>query len=211
MLEGGSIHVDGEGHAADDRAVPAQPESQPVPDSRLDIERHLRDHLGVERVVWLGAGVVDDETSGHVDNLACFVRPGVVVLTWTDDPTDPQHAVSVDARRRLDAAGFDVHVLPSPGPLLMTAEEAAGIDEVPGTKPRSAGDRLAGSYVNFYVANGSVIVPLLDPRRDDEALATIATLFSGREVVGVPAREILLGGGNIHCITQQVPSRTLGS
>ena len=82
---------------------------------------------------------------------------------------------------------------------------------VTGTKPRSAGDRLAGSYVNFYVANRGVIVPLLDPRCDDEAIADPRRPVRGREVVGVPAREILLGGGNIHCITQQVPSRTLRS
>jgi len=210
VLEGGSIHVDGEGTLLTTEECLLNPNRNPGL-SRIDIERHVRDHLGVERIVWLGAGVVDDETSGHVDNLACFVRPGVVVLTWTDDTSDPQHAVSVDARRRLDAAGFDVQLLPSPGPLFMTADEAAGIDRVPGTKPRSARERLAGSYVNFYVANGGVIVPLLDPRHDEEAVATLATLFPGRAVAGVPAREILLGGGDIHCITQQVPSRTLGS
>ncbi len=208
VLEGGSIDVDGEGTVLTTEQCLLNPNRNPSL-SRAEIERGLRDHLGIDRVVWLGDGVVDDETSGHIDNLACFVRPGVVVLTWTDDPSDPQHAVSLDARRRLDAAGFDVRLLPSPGPLFMTAEEAAGIEVVPGTKPRAAGDRLAGSYVNFYVANGAVVVPLLDERHDDEALETVGGLFPDRAVVGVPAREILLGGGNIHCITQQVPSRTL--
>jgi agmatine deiminase len=208
VLEGGSIDVDGEGTVLTTEQCLLNPNRNSSL-SRAEIERGLRDHLGIERVIWLGDGVVDDETSGHVDNLACFVRPGVVVLTWTDDPSDPQHAVSLDARRRLDAAGCDVRLLPSPGPLFMTAEEAAGIEVAPGTKPRAAGDRLAGSYVNFYVANGAVVVPLLDERHDDEALETIGALFPDRSVVGVPAREILLGGGNIHCITQQVPSRTL--
>jgi len=208
VLEGGSIHVDGERTVLTTEQCLLNPNRNPSL-SRGDIERHLHDHLGTERVIWLGDGVIDDETSGHIDNLACFVRPGVVVLTWTDDPGDPQHAVSLDARKRLDAAGLDVRLLPSPGPLFMTAEEAAGIDLVPGTKPRAAGDRLAGSYVNFSIANGSVVVPLIDERHDDEALATIGTLFPDRAVVGVRAREILLGGGNIHCITQQVPSRTL--
>ena len=208
VLEGGSIDVDGEGTVLTTEQCLLNPNRNPSL-SRADIERHLRDHLGIERVVWLGDGVVNDETSGHIDNLACFVRPGVVALTWTDERSDPQHAVSLDARRRLDTAALDVRLLPSPGPLFMTAEEAAGVEVVSGTKPRAAGDRLAGSYVNFYVANGAVVVPLLDERHDDEALETIAALFPDRAVVGIPAREILLGGGNIHCITQQVPSRTL--
>ena len=208
VLEGGSIDVDGEGNLLSTEQCLLNPNRNSSL-SRAEIERGLRDLLGIERVVWLGNGVVDDETSGHVDNLACFVRPGVVALTWTDDRSDPQHAVSLDARRRLDTAGLDVRLLPSPGPLFMTAEEAAGIEIAPGTKPRAGGDRLAGSYVNFYVANGAVVVPLLDERHDDEAIETIATLFPGRVVVGIPAREILLGGGNIHCITQQVPSRSL--
>ena len=95
--------------------------------------------------------------------------------------------------------------LPAPGPLTATDEEAAGVDVVEGTQPRRGGDRLAASYVNFYLANSRVVYPLLDPARDEEAGAIIAAAFPDREAVGVPAREILLGGGNIHCITQQVP------
>ncbi|HMK10237.1 MAG TPA: agmatine deiminase [Acidimicrobiales bacterium] len=208
VLEGGSIEVDGEGTVLTTEQCLLNPNRNPSL-SRADIEHELREHLGVERVVWLGDGVVDDETSGHIDNLARFVRAGVVALTWTDDDDDPQHTVSFDARRRLEASGLDVRLVPSPGPLFMTAEEAAGVAVVPGTKVRAAGDRLAGSYANFYVANGAVIVPLLDERHDDAALAILGDLFPDRPVVGVPAREILLGGGNIHCITQQVPSRTL--
>jgi agmatine deiminase len=139
------------------------------------------------------------------------VRPGVVALTWTDDEHDPQHAISWDARRRLEAAtdahgrSLEVHLLPQPGPLFMTEAEARGRDHVDGTLPRPAGDRMAASYVNFYVADDRVILPLLDERRDDDAAQAVEALFPGRRVVGVPAREILLGGGNIHCITQQVP------
>ena len=205
VLEGGSIEVDGEGTVLTTEQCLLNPNRNPSL-SREDIERELREHLGVERVLWLGEGVVDDETSGHIDNLARFVRPGVVALTWTDDTADPQHAVSLDARRRLEAAGLDVCVVPSPGPLFMTAEESAGVEVVPGTKRRSAGDRLAGSYINFYIANGAVVAPLLDERVDDTALGVLGDLFPDRSVVGVPAREILLGGGNIHCITQQVPA-----
>jgi agmatine deiminase len=168
--------------------------------------------LGVSTIVWLGKGVFNDETDGHVDNLACFVRPGVVCLAWTDNRRDPQHAISVDAWERLhdarDARGrpFKVHKIPTPGPLAMTAREARGVERRRGSAPRRAGQRLAGSYVNFYVANGGIVMPLLDPRRDRAAAALLKRLFPRRRVVGVAAREILLGGGNIHCITQQVPA-----
>jgi agmatine deiminase len=93
-----------------------------------------------------------------------------------------------------------------PGPLRTTRAEAAGVVTGTGAKPRSSGERLAASYVNFYIANGGVVVPLLDPRTDRAALAKIRRMFPARKVVGVPAREILLGGGNIHCITQQIPA-----
>jgi agmatine deiminase len=166
--------------------------------------------------VWLGDGVWNDETDGHIDNLACFIRPGEIALTWTDDPRDPQHRISREALERLmeqrDARGrrFKVHKLPSPGPLYMSRGEAAGVLTRAGARPRHARARLAGSYVNFYIANGGVVCPLLDERHDARVLAQLRRLFPGRQVVGVPAREILLGGGNIHCITQQIPlARTL--
>jgi agmatine deiminase len=210
VLEGGSIHVDGEGTLVTTEQCLLNPNRNPD-HSRTSIEGVLHDHLGVERIVWLGKGVHNDETSGHVDNLVCFARPGVVLLTWTDDPSDPQHAVSLDARRRLDATvdakgrPFEVHLLPSPGPLFTAPEETDDIDPAPGTIPRTTGNRLAGSYVNAYLTTHGVVVPLLDPAHDDEALDVYRQVFPERDIVGVEAREILLGGGNIHCITQQVP------
>jgi agmatine deiminase len=142
------------------------------------------------------------------------VRPGEVCLTWTDRRRDPQYAISLDAWERLhdarDARGRRLKVtrLPMPGPLKMTAREAAGLAPREGTKPRAAGERLAASYVNFYIANGGIVMPLLDARTDSAAARRLQRLFPGRRVVGVSAREILLGGGNIHCITQQVPRGT---
>jgi agmatine deiminase len=210
VLEGGAIHVDGEGTVLSTEECLLNPNRNPEL-SREEIERQLLDHLGAEKVVWLGRGVIEDETDGHVDNLACFARPGVVLLTWTEDESDPQHEISLDARRRLEAAvdargrRLEVLLLPSPGPLTIAEEEAAGVEAVEGTQPRRAGDRLAGSYVNFYPANGRVVMPLLDQRHDEAAARILAETFPEREVVGVPAREILLGGGNVHCITQQVP------
>jgi agmatine deiminase len=133
------------------------------------------------------------------------------VLTWCDDPEDPQYDISRAAYEVLAKAkdargrGLTIHKLPQPGPLYMTEAEAAGIECSSECKPRRAGERLAASYVNFYIANRHVVMPLLDPRTDRAAKATLAALFPRRKVVGVPSREILLGGGGIHCITQQQP------
>jgi agmatine deiminase len=209
--EGGAIHVDGQGTLLVTEQCNLNRNRNPGL-ARAQLEERLRAYLGVSTIIWLGEGVVDDETGGHVDNLVCFVRPGEVCLTWTDDTSDPQHAVSRDAYERLmdarDARGrrFRIHKLPQPGPLTMTAAEAAGVVARDTTRARRAGDRLAASYVNFYIANGGVVVPLLDPRTDRAALAKVRRIFPQRRVVGVQAREILLGGGNIHCITQQVPA-----
>jgi agmatine deiminase len=211
VLEGGSIHVDGEGTVLTTEECLLNPNRNPDL-SREQIEGALREYVGVEKVIWLGLGTYNDETDGHVDNLACFVRPGVVLLNWSDDEGDPQHEISLDALRRLEAATdargrrLEVVRIPSPGPLLMSAEEAEGVDEVEGTKPRQAGDRLAGSYINFYPGNDRIVFPLLDERTDEAAAEILRDCFPDREVVGVAAREILLGGGNIHCITQQVPA-----
>jgi agmatine deiminase len=211
VLEGGSVHVDGEGTVLTTEECLLNPNRNPGL-SRERIERALLDYLGAEKVVWLGRGVYEDETDGHVDNLACFARPGVVLLSWSEDVGDPQSAISRDALTRLEAATdargrpFEVVRLPSPGPLTTSAEEAAGVAPRAGTLPRRAGDRLAASYANFYLGSSRVVVPLLDRRHDDEALEILRGCFPGREVVGVPGREILLGGGNVHCITQQVPA-----
>ena len=212
VLEGGAIHVDGQGTLITTEECLLNRNRNPQL-ARIEIERLLTRYLGVDAIVWLGKGVHQDETDGHVDNLCAFVRPGEVALTWTDDRRDPQYEISRDAWERLaqarDARGrrFKVHKLHQPGPLYMTKTEAGGVDAVEGSQPREAGSRLAGSYVNFYLGNRRVVVPLLDPRRDGAALRKLKSLFPRREVVGVPGREILLGGGNVHCITQQVPRR----
>jgi len=212
--EGGAIHVDGEGTALVTEECLLNPNRNPSL-SRAQIESHLRAYLGVSAIIWLGNGVFNDETDGHIDNLACFARPGEVCLTWTDHRRDPQHRISRDALERLsearDARGrrLIVHKLPMPGPLTLSAREARGIDARAGTKARRAGERLAGSYVNFYLPNAALIMPRLDPRTDGAAARVLRRVFPRRRLVGVPAREILLGGGGIHCITQQIPLRGL--
>lgn len=211
VLEGGSIHVDGEGTVMSTEECLLNPNRNPEL-SREEIERALFDYLGAEKMIWLGRGVYNDETDGHVDNLACFAAPGVVLLSYCEDESDPQHAISRDAQQRLetatDARGRSIEVvrLPSPGLVTITEEEAGGVDAVEGSLPRRAGDRLAASYANFYIATTLIVYPLLDERYDEQAGEVLQGCFPEREIVGVPAREILLGGGNIHCITQQVPA-----
>ena len=211
VLEGGSIHVDGDGTVLTTEECLLHRNRNPEL-SRSQIERALCDYLGAEKVIWLGQGVWGDETDGHIDNLACFAAPGVVLLTWTDERSDPQYEISRDALARLESAtdargrSLEVVRIPAPGPLVISPQEAGGVDAVEGTMPRRAGDRLASSYVNFYIATSRVVFPLIDERTDDGAAEILRERFPGREVVGVAAREILLGGGDIHCITQQVPA-----
>jgi agmatine deiminase len=211
VLEGGSIHVDGEGTVLSTEECLLNPNRNPAL-SREQIELLLCEQLGATRVIWLGRGLRGDETDGHVDNLACFARPGVVLLSWTDSRSHPQQEVCAEALERLRAArdargrALEIVLVPLPEPMTITAEEAAGVDAVAGSAPRRTGEPLAASYVNFYIASSRIVFPLLDERTDEAAAAVVREAFPGRDLVGVPAREILLGGGNIHCITQQVPA-----
>jgi agmatine deiminase len=189
--------------------VSAQPEPQPHL-SQAEIEQQLREYLGVETFIWLPEGVFNDETDGHIDNMCCFVRPGEVALHWTDDENDPQYARSVAALNVLenttDARGRKLKVwkVPSPQPLYASAEETCDVEK--GTAiERTEGNRLAGSYVNYLVSNDHIIYPLLDPATDAQAEVLFRQMFPDFLITGIPAREILLGGGNIHCITQQIP------
>lgn len=210
VVEGGAIHVDGEGSVlvAEQCVLNENRNENPT---RQEMERVLKDYLGASHVIWLGQGVPGDETDGHIDNLACFVKPGVVLLSWCDDPADPHYAVSRDAEARLKAArdakgrALAVERMPMPTPMFYTEEEASGVDATASGMNRRAGERMAASYVNFYIANGAIIAPCFGVATDAAAREVLARLFPEREIVMVPAREILLGGGNIHCITQQQP------
>lgn len=211
ILEGGAIHVDGQGTALVTEECLLNPNRNPSL-SHGEIEQTLTDYLNVRQIIWLGRGVYLDETDGHIDNLACFIRPGVVALTWTDNQHDPQYDISCDALERLkqatDAQGrrLEVHKIHQPGPLYITQAESAGVDSSASSHPRQVGQRMAASYVNFYIANGGIVVPIFDDPYDVAALQQLQALFPERKVIGVPGREILLGGGNIHCITQQQPA-----
>jgi agmatine deiminase len=212
VIEGGYLHVDGQGTCLLTEECLFS-KGRHAGKSREEVERVLGDHLNIDRVIWLPRGIYLDETSGHVDNLCAFARPGEVILAWTEDREDPQYERSRAAlevlRQATDARdrSLVIHKLALPSPVIITEEEAAGIYPAENTHPRRAGDRLAASYVNFYMPNGAIVYPTfgLGPS-DDEAGATLRRIFPDRDVVGVYSREIILGGGNIHCITMQQPT-----
>jgi agmatine deiminase len=210
VMEGGSIHVDGEGTVITTEECLLSPGRNPEM-TRAQIEEHLRDYLGVEKVIWLPKGIDPEETNGHVDDVACFVRPGVVLAAVTEDEGDWRYELLQDNLRVLreatDARGrsLEVHTVPMPAIMAITEEEAWGVDSAEGSIPRRPGDKTAASYLNFLIVNGGVILPAFDDPHDGLAREIIAGLFPEREVVTVPGREIVLGGGNVHCITQQQP------
>lgn len=207
-IEGGAFHVDGEGTLiSTKKCVLAR-----NPDLTLsEIELLLQQYLGVESIIWLEEGLKFDETGGHVDNICAFVEPSVVVVNWTDDPKNPQYdicnsAVDILSRSR-DAKGrsFRIYKIHQPSQLQYTAEECEGLQSIEGTIARQPGDPLVASYINIYIANNGVIVPTFDDKSDIDALNTFSKLFPNRRIVPIESREILLGGGNVHCITQQIP------
>lgn len=210
ILEGGSIHVDGEGTVmtTEECLLSAGRNSSMTKD---EIGEKLCNYLGCEKVLWIAEGIYNDETNGHVDNMCNFVRPGVVALAWTDDESDPQYKRSHDAYEYLsnetDAKGrkLEIHKIYTPKPILISKAESMGVDAVEGTLPRQAGDRLAASYVNYYTGNGFIALPVFDDPADKAAIKKLQELYPDRIIEPIYAREILLGGGNIHCITQQIP------
>ncbi|RUX02065.1 agmatine deiminase, partial [Mesorhizobium sp. M8A.F.Ca.ET.023.01.1.1] len=176
-----------------------------------EVESRLGDYLGVDDIIWLPRGFAFDETDGHVDDLCCFVRPGVAALSWTDERDDPQYEIVREAEEVLrsarDARGrsLEVHRLHHPLPIEMTAEESEGLDRVDSTWARPTGNRIAASYINYYPGNSVVVVPEFGCDLDRKAKQQLATLFPDHKIVGIEnSREILLGGGNVACITLPV-------
>ena len=211
VLEGGSIHSDGEGTILATEACLLSRGRNPEL-SRAEIEQELKNYLGAQKIVWLPRGIYNDETNEHVDNVCAYVGPAEVVLAWTEDENDPQYALSRASLDALEAATdakgrhFTVHKLPIPAkPICVTEEELQGYAFEEGEDTREAGERLAASYVNFYISNGGIILPQFGDENDAEAVRILGGLFPGRRVYPIPARSILVGGGNIHCVTQQIP------
>ncbi|MFF8513412.1 agmatine/peptidylarginine deiminase [Streptomyces sp. NPDC015492] len=193
ILEGGAITVDGEGTLITTEQCLLHPNRNPGM-NRDEIEAELKSRLGVTKVVWLPyGGLLDTETDGHVDGVCAFAAPGRVVVSLPDDPDHPDYARMRANRAVLeattDARGRSLEIVDVPQTAFVHVAE--GEVEV--------------SYLNYYVANGGVVVPVAGLPQDDEALAVIAAAHPGRKVVGVQALAIAFGGGGVHCITQQIP------
>lgn len=211
ILEGGSIHSNGCGTVITTEECLLS-ESRNPHMTKSEIETTLLEYLGAKKVIWLPYGIYNDETNGHIDNICAFTSKNDVVLAWTDDTSDPQYKLSSACLEVLEnsvtATGekLNVHKLPQPKPIFVTQSECDGLDTMDGEPTRTVGERLAASYVNFYISNGSVIMPFFYDENDEKARKILQELFPTRRVVGVYARDILIGGGNFHCLTQQIPS-----
>jgi agmatine deiminase len=193
VLEGGAIDVDGEGTLlATEECLLGGVQARNPGLGRAGTERALADYLGVSRVLWLGDGIAGDDTHGHVDDLARFVRPGLIVLAAESDPHDANYRALAENRERLegacDAKGRRLEVVPLPMPAPLFFD----------------GTHLPASYLNFYHER-AVLVPTFNDPRDREALGLLSELFPGRHTVGIHAVDLVWGFGTIHCLTQQEP------
>lgn len=214
VLEGGSIHSDGEGTLLTTESCLLSAGRNPKL-SREQIEEELSRFLGIKKVLWLPRGIYQDETNEHVDNVCAFLRPGEVVLAWTDNPDDPQYELSNKSLSYLenvrDAKGrkLMIHKLPIPDhPICITKKDLDGYTFEEGEDMREVGERLAASYVNFYFSNDAIILPVFggdNQESDERAVKLMQQWNPDRKVIPIFARDILTGGGNIHCITQQIP------
>ncbi len=189
VLEGGAIDVDGAGLCLTTGQCLLNPNRNPNL-SRRDIEERLCADLGLKQVLWLGVGLENDHTDGHVDNLARFVAPAVLALPEPFGDDDPNTAVFADALDRAKDWPVEIMTIPSAGRHVLD-------DEV-----------TPASHMNFYIGNACVVVPTYGGPSDQTAVAAIAKLFPDRETLGLPANHILTGGGSFHCISQQVPLLT---
>ncbi len=195
VMEGGSIDVNGQGTLLTTEACLLNPNRNPSL-TKSEIETYVREYFGVQKILWLGDGIVGDDTDGHIDDLARFVDPTTVVCVVEDDPADVNYALLQDNWQRLqgltDQHGRQLRIvaLPMPSPV------------------EYDGNRLPASYANFYLANQLVLVPTYNCRNDQRALAILQDLFPSRQVVGIPCTDLVWGLGAIHCITQQQPAIT---
>lgn len=194
VLEGGSIETDGEGTLLTTEQCLLNKNRNPGR-SRSDLERVLTDHLGVAKVLWLGDGIAGDDTDGHIDDISRFVGPGIVLTAIEADPDHPNHEplqANVDRLREMtDAKGRDLWVIEMP---------------MPGDVEDDEGEPLPASYMNFYVGNAAVVLPVFGHKNDAKAKRILSELFPDRKVVPIRCEDLVYGFGALHCVTQQQPA-----
>ena len=195
VLEGGSIDTNGAGVLLTTEECLLSAEQQRNPGvSREELEECFAEFLGIEKTIWLGKGIVGDDTHGHVDDIARFAAPNIIVTAMEQNPQDENYAALNDNLARLRAARnlagepFEIVTLPMPAPVIFEDQ------------------RLPASYANFYIANQAVLVPVFSDPKDRVALNTLQSLFPDREVIGIPCRDFIWGLGALHCMTQQQPA-----
>lgn len=194
VCEGGAIHVDGEGTLiTTDQCLLNENRNPGL--SRQQVEERLALFTGARRIVWLGDGFSDDETDGHIDNIACFAAPGRVLVGIPTSKSDPDYGPTMELMRKLKAAR-DAHG---------RAFEIVEIAQPKIARTDWGGWPLAASYINFYLPGGGVVMPAFDDPHDERARAALADCFPGRDILQIDALDIVQGGGGIHCITQQEP------
>jgi len=209
VLEGGSIHVDGEGTLITTKMCLLSPGRNPSM-KQEEIEEKLKQYLNLEKIIWVTDGIDPAETDGHIDDVACYIRPGEVACIWTEDPENPFYEYAQKAYKELseavDAKGRKLKVyklcLPKKNVLI---HGASTIDSVEGSMPREDGEVAIASYMNFLIVNGGIIFPQYGDENDALAIQQVQEMFPDRKIVGVRTEEVAFGGGNIHCITQQQP------
>jgi agmatine deiminase len=194
-MEGGSIEVNGRGTVLTTTSCLLNPNRNPHL-TKDQIAQYLLDYLGADQVLWLGEGIAGDDTDGHIDDITRFVNPTTLVTAVEEDPSDANHAVLRENLERLrtlrdiDGRNFRIVELPMPGII------------------EYEGQRLPASYLNFYIANGMVIVPTFRHKNDRVAVETLQREFPARKVIGLDSTELIWGLGSFHCITQQEPAQT---
>ena len=210
IIEGGAITVDGEGTLITTEQCVLNPNRNRNL-SKKEMEDKLIEYLNVEKIIWLKDGLVGDETDGHVDEVVFFVRPGEVAMGWTDDQNHPQYEVLQDAYKRLseatDAKGrkLKINKIQMPKQKSLSEAESMEIDYSRFSYNRSPNLTFISTYINCYLCNGGVVLPTFNDPQDEHAIAAFQKMFPDRKIVTVNTREISVGGGNIHCITQQQP------
>lgn len=210
--EGGAIAADGEGTVITTEQCLLNVNRNPDL-SKEEVEEILKQYLNVEKVIWLKDGLVGDETDGHVDEVLFYVKPGEVAISWTDDPNHDQYEVLQETLKQLenttDAKGrkLKVHKVHLPEQIKLSKEESAEIDNANNSYDRSADQTFLATYINCYICNGGIVLPVFNDPQDNVAIEQFKKLFPDREIVTVYTREVSVGGGNIHCITQQQPAK----